>query len=123
MESGVVSLVPASSGAIQDIESPTAGATRVLLTGPRRCGKTTLVRRVAAALDDRRVVGFTTHDVRVGGRRIGVDAVSLTAGVRLRLADVAFNAAFAKGRRLGPYGVDVAGFERFLLRELADAAS
>ena len=46
----------------------------LLLTGPPRCGKTTLVERVVDALEGRlRLAGFLTREVRRGGERVGFD--------------------------------------------------
>ncbi len=43
----------------------------LLLTGLPGVGKTILVRRVLARLDALRVAGFTTEEIRKGGRRLG----------------------------------------------------
>jgi len=42
------------------------------LTGVPGVGKTTLLRRVAAALVGRRPSGFTTEEIRTAGERVGV---------------------------------------------------
>jgi nucleoside-triphosphatase len=81
----------------------------ILVTGPPRVGKTTLVRKVAAGLAHRGAVGFYTAEIRERGTRKGFDLVSLD-GQRGLLSHVN-----VRGRhRVGRYGVDVEGFERFL---------
>jgi len=48
-----------------------AGPRILLLTGAPGVGKTTLVRRAAEGLSGLRVAGFTTEEIRDGGRRRG----------------------------------------------------
>ncbi|MFZ1060598.1 MAG: nucleoside-triphosphatase, partial [Candidatus Rokuibacteriota bacterium] len=43
----------------------------LLITGNPGSGKTTVIRRVAAALSGRRLGGFYTEEIRVGGERRG----------------------------------------------------
>ena len=43
----------------------------LLLTGSPGVGKTTVIRRVAAELPGWHARGFTTEEIRVGGRRTG----------------------------------------------------
>ena len=87
---------------------------KVVVTGPPGSGKTTLVGRVVEALRERGEVmaGFTTVEIRRGGRRTGF-TVAGVGGLERRLA-----AAGAAGPRVGRYGVDVAAFESVALLEL-----
>jgi nucleoside-triphosphatase len=73
------------------------------------CGKTKLFQKLAAELRTLRPVGFYTEEIREAGGRKGFALKSLD-GREGVLAHV----DFAKGHRVGKYGVDVAGFEAFL---------
>jgi nucleoside-triphosphatase len=79
------------------------------VTGAPGVGKTTLVRKVAAALVHRRPVGFYTTEIREAGVRKGFELVSLD-GRRGLLSHVDVKSR----RRVGKYRVDVEGFDRFL---------
>ena len=81
-------------------------AQAILLTGPPRVGKTTIIRRVAERLGQR-AGGFYTEEVRSGGERIGFRIVTLD-GEEALLSSVHFPGP----PRVGKYGVDVATFER-----------
>ena len=74
----------------------------LLLTGSPGVGKTTVVRKVAESLADRRVAGFITGEMRAGGAR---------TGFRLTTFDghdhVMANVNLPKTYRVGKYGVDV----------------
>ncbi len=79
----------------------------LLLTGPPRCGKTTLVERVVERLEGRlRLAGFLTREVRVGGERAGFDIVTLDGQV----APLSRKGA-PSGPRVGSYRVDLASLE------------
>jgi nucleoside-triphosphatase len=79
------------------------------VTGPPGVGKTTLVRKVAADLAHRRPVGFYTAEIRERGVRKGFELVSFD-GRRGLLSHVDIRGPY----RVGKYGVDVKGFDRFL---------
>lgn len=87
---------------------------RVLLTGPPGVGKTTLVLDVVDILRENGEVlaGFTTSEVRRGGRRTGFTVRGL--GGRERTLAV----RGGPGPRVGSYGVDVEAFEDVALLEL-----
>lgn len=87
---------------------------RLLLTGPPGVGKTTLVLRAVEALRDRgeRLAGFTTKEIRRGGRRTGF-MVQGIGGLERHLA-----VKGAEGPKVGRYGVDVVAFEEVALLEL-----
>ena len=86
----------------------------LLLTGPPGCGKTTVVRRVIERLDDLRLAGFYTQEVRQDGQRVGFEVVGLS-GRSATLAHLDFHSP----HRVGRYGVDLGGFEAILQVELA----
>ncbi len=78
----------------------------LLLTGAPGIGKTTVIRRLAAKLETKRLGGFYTEEIREGGERRGFRLVSLEGKERV-IADV----AFSKSHRVGKYGVDVAAVD------------
>ncbi len=81
----------------------------ILITGPPGCGKTTLLKTIAARLGSRNPAGFYTLEIREEGRRVGFELVGL-GGERALLSHVRIKSPF----RVGRYGVDVEGFEDFL---------
>jgi nucleoside-triphosphatase len=86
----------------------------LLLTGPPGVGKTTVLRAVAGRLGDRRLAGFYTEEIRVGGRRLGFRAVPF-AGRPRDMARVDFRG----GPRVSRYGVDLDVIES-LVRDALD---
>jgi nucleoside-triphosphatase len=92
-----------------------AGRPHVLLiTGRPGVGKTTVIRKVAAALRGRRLAGFYTEEVRAGGARRGFRLATFRGGERL-MADVALRGP----HRVGRYGVDVGAVDEVAGAELA----
>ena len=93
------------------------GTPRLLLEGRPGIGKTTVARRLLALLQETGVPvgGFTTGELRTGGRREGfvVEAVS---GAREVLAHVDLPGP----PRVGRYGVDLAALERVALPALRE---
>lgn len=92
----------------------------LLITGAPGIGKTTLTIKVADRLRDLHPVGFYTREIRLHGGRQGFEAVALD-GSRQLLAHIGIESP----HRVGKYGVDTVGFERFLagLDLTADSAS
>lgn len=82
---------------------------RIILTGPPQCGKTTVVRAVAARLGGG-AAGFYTQEVREAGRRVGFEIVTL-AGERALLSHVDFSGP----ERVGKYGVSLTNLHRVAL--------
>jgi nucleoside-triphosphatase len=91
----------------------------ILLTGPPRVGKTTIIQRVVERLSGQ-VGGFYTAEIRERGRRQGFKIITLD-GQEGVLAHVGIKVP----HRVSKYGVDVAGFEAVgvtaLRRAIADA--
>lgn len=91
----------------------------VFLTGPPGVGKTTLVQKACEALAAAGVgvEGFYTEEVRVGGRRVGFDVVTVT-GERGHLSRIRDAPGSSHGRReytVGQYVVDLPSFENLAL--------
>jgi nucleoside-triphosphatase len=93
------------------------GTPRLLLEGRPGIGKTTVARRLLTLLQEAGVpvAGFTTGELRTGGRREGfvVEAVS---GAREVLAHI----GLLGPPRVGRYGVDLAALERVALPALGE---
>src|SRR6266540_2392386 len=81
----------------------------ILVTGSPGSGKTTVIVRLASLLAEVQPAGFYTEEIRENGERQGFRLVSLD-GKEGILAHVSYR---GQGR-VGRYGVDVAGFEKFL---------
>lgn len=87
---------------------------RVLVTGPPGSGKTTLTVRVVELLREagEMLAGFTTREIKRGGRRTGFTIAGI-GGLERTLATEG-----GPGPRIGRYGVDVAAFEEVALLEI-----
>jgi nucleoside-triphosphatase len=86
--------------------------TRILLTGPPQCGKTTVIQKVVADFSGQ-AAGFYTREVRERGRRVGFEIVTL-AGDTALLSHVDFPGPL----RVGKYGVNLDNFHRVALPTL-----
>ncbi len=82
----------------------------LLLTGPPRVGKTTLILRALANLPTEAARGFVTRELRKNGRRVGFAAETLS-GESCVLAHVDVRSSY----RVGRYRVDLAAFENLAL--------
>jgi nucleoside-triphosphatase len=94
------------------------GTHALLLTGYPGVGKTTVIRRVAAGLPGWRARGFTTEEIRVGGRRTGFGLETLDGR-----AETLAHVDLASPHHVGAYDVDVAMLDRIAVSALgADPA-
>jgi len=74
----------------------------LLITGPPRCGKTTLIKRVSGEPDIAlKVGGFITEEIRRKGERIGFEIITCPDGKRGLLARKGLRSSY----RLGRYGI------------------
>jgi nucleoside-triphosphatase len=77
----------------------------ILITGPRRCGKSTLIERVVRELE-RPATGFFTRELRTGDRRVGF-AIETLDGKQGILAYQDLRSC----DRVGKYGVNLADID------------
>ena len=82
----------------------------MLITGLPGSGKTTLIQKIAAELWEYAPVGFFTEEIREQGARKGFKLTSLDRQESGVLAHVNIGGP----HRVGKYGVDLEGFEKFL---------
>ena len=85
---------------------------RILLTGPPRCGKTTVVQKVVARFPGK-AAGFYTREVREKGERVGFEIVTLD-GEMAWLSHEDFPGPL----RVGKYGVSLENLHRVALPSL-----
>ena len=78
-----------------------------MLSAAPGTGKTTVIRRVAERLEDTRIAGFYTAEIRARGERRGFRLVAYD-GTEELIAHV----ELPKTHRVGKYGVDVAAMDR-----------
>jgi len=82
----------------------------ILITGLPGSGKTALIKKLADELQEYGPAGFFTEEMRLQGIRKGFKLMSLD---RKRTGTLA-HADIKGSHRIGKYGVDLEGFERFL---------
>lgn len=83
---------------------------KLLLTGRPGIGKTTVIKRLAQRLAPFKPSGFYTEEIRQEGIRMGFAIKRLNGSDAGILAHVDIKGPY----RVGRYGVDIEGFERFL---------
>lgn len=91
----------------------------IIVTGLPGVGKTTLIRNVLSEIRDLDPIGFYTEEVREQGVRKGFSLTGTDDSCAI-LAHENIQSRF----RVGKYGVDIAGFEKFISSiPFRDAAS
>ncbi len=88
----------------------------ILITGYPGVGKTTIIRYVLQNLEGR-MGGFTTQEIRRGGRRVGFSIRAVDTGQEGVLAHIDISGPF----RVGHYGVNTADMERVGIPALSRA--
>ena len=86
----------------------------LLITGMLGVGKTTILCKVAEQLDDRRIGGFYTREIRKDGERCGF-LLKTFAGLQKTIAHI----DFPHVHRVGKYGVDIAVIDAAVTSALA----
>lgn len=89
----------------------------ILLTGPPRSGKTTVIERVIERLEAQglAVGGIVSPEIRTQGDRVGFEIVDVRSGETEVMAHV----DLTSGPRVGKYRVDIAAVDRIADRALA----
>jgi nucleoside-triphosphatase len=82
---------------------------KTLISGKPGVGKTTLVQKIIKRMESINMAGFYTSEIRGTGSRLGFELQGLNGGCRT-LAHVEIDSQ----HRVGRYGVDKDGFEKFL---------
>lgn len=88
-------------------------SSKILITGPPRCGKSTLISKVIKYFSEcnLNIYGFLTPEVREHGNRIGFDIIDIHSGKKSQLARVGnFNTKF----KVGKYNIFIDEFSKFL---------
>jgi nucleoside-triphosphatase THEP1 len=88
----------------------------IFVTGPPRCGKSTLIERVVGYLG-RPATGFFTREIKEGGRRVGF-AIDTLDGKRGILAHQDIRSRC----RVGKYGVHLEDIDRIAVPALVPAS-
>ena len=86
---------------------------KILITGPPRSGKSTLIARLIEYFSKKQIsiYGFLTPEVRKGNRRIGFDVEDISTKEREKLARISRSNS---DYRLGKYSVSINGLERII---------
>ena len=86
---------------------------KILLTGPPGCGKTTVIIKLIELLKGKKIAGFYTREILSFGRRTGFQ-IKTFGGIDGLLSST----VLTRGPRVGRYRVNVQGFEEIVLPEL-----
>jgi nucleoside-triphosphatase len=81
-------------------------AKNILLTGPPRCGKSTVIEELVKGIQ-RPVIGFFTREIREKGRRVGFAVITLDGKEGILAHEES-----KSPRRVGKYGVNIDELDR-----------
>jgi nucleoside-triphosphatase len=85
---------------------------KILITGPPRSGKSTLIQQIIKNLKDEfSLKGFLTPEVRKKGKRIGFDVEDINSDMTIPLAR---KGSYSSQYRLGSYKVFIDKFNQYL---------
>ncbi|MFX1304278.1 MAG: nucleoside-triphosphatase [Promethearchaeota archaeon] len=87
---------------------------KVLITGPPRCGKSTLISQLIDYYNNKKnyiIYGFLTPEIRESGNRIGFDILDIYSGKRSQLSRVG---NFKTKHMVGKYNVFIEEFDNYL---------
>lgn len=87
---------------------------KILITGPPRCGKSTLISKLIEYYNNEKnytIHGFLTPEIREKGDRIGFDIVDIYSGKISQLARVG---DFKTKYKLGKYNVFIQEFDKYI---------
>lgn len=92
-------------------------AKNILLTGPPRCGKSTVIEKLVKQIH-RPVVGFFTREIREKGRRDGFSIITLDGR-----EGVLAHEDSQSTRRVGKYGVNIEELDRIAVPSMTPSAA
>jgi len=87
---------------------------KILITGPPRCGKSTLISKLIEYYNNEKnytIHGFLTPEIRERGDRIGFDIIDIYSGKISQLARVG---DFKTKYKLGKYNVFIQEFDKYI---------
>lgn len=86
---------------------------RILITGPPRCGKSTLISELIKfySKNNFKIKGFLTPEVREKSRRIGFDIEEISSDIKFPLARVG---DYKTKYKLGKYSIFIDEFEKVI---------
>ncbi|TXT67601.1 MAG: putative Nucleoside-triphosphatase THEP1 [Promethearchaeota archaeon] len=91
---------------------------KILITGPPRSGKSTLIRRILDTLGPELfLIGFLTPEIIENGKRIGFNILDIKSSLRIPLAR---KGTMDSNYKLGNYNVFIETFEQYLIALIED---
>jgi len=91
---------------------------KILITGPPRCGKSTLISKLIEYYRNEKnftIYGFLTPEVREQGNRIGFDIVDIYSG---NISHLSRKGNFKTKYKLGKYSVFIKKFDKYIEENL-----